>query len=96
MKLRFMLPAAAVAAAVAIPSSASADPTGTCPDHFVPTFVIIQPDAADKDRNTNGVVCHKETPGNGDPTKDDRDPNGFIIQTISDPDPENWADDLAG
>jgi hypothetical protein len=93
MKLRFALPAAlAVGAALAIPSGASADPPNPCPDHFTPTFIIFgPPDAADKDHNNNGIVCHKDTPGQGDPTKDD---NGFIISFIDDPDPTNWADDV--
>lgn len=91
MKLRFAVPAAlAVAGALALPSGASADPA-QCPDHFTPTFIFIQPDAAGKDKNGNLVVCHKDTPGNGDPTKDD---HGFITQTINDPNPDDWADDI--
>ena len=92
MKLdpRIVLPAALAAAALAIPTSASADPP-VCPDHFTPTFIIFgPPDASDKDKNNNGVVCHKDVPGQGDPTKDD---NGFIISFINDTTPDDWADD---
>jgi hypothetical protein len=94
MKLdpRFVLPAAAIAAAVALPSSASADPTGMCPDHFQPTLIIAAPPgAADKDRNGNFIVCHKDVPGQGDPTKDDR---GIIIGGLNDDDLGNYDDDL--
>jgi hypothetical protein len=92
MKLdpRLVVPAALVAAAVAAPSTASADPAFVCPDHFEPTLVILAPDPS-KDNNENFIVCHKETPGQGDPTKDD---TGVIIGGLSDPDPDNWTDDL--
>ena len=93
MKLdpRLVLPAALAAGALALPSTAGADPTGQCPDHFSPTFVILQPDAQGRDRNGNGVVCHKDVPGQGDPTKDD---HGFIVVPISDPNPDDWSDDI--
>jgi hypothetical protein len=93
MKLdpRILLPAAAVAAAVALPTTASADPTGMCPDHFTPTFVIVAPSGADRDKNGNLIVCHKDVPGQGDPTKDDR---GIIIGGLTDTDPTNFEDDL--
>jgi hypothetical protein len=90
MKLRTLLPAAVAVGALAIPSAASADPP-VCPDHFEPTLVIANPDWISKDENGNFIVCHKETPGNGDPTKDD---NGIITSFIDDPDPDNWADDI--
>jgi hypothetical protein len=92
MKLdpRIVLPAAAVAAALAIPSSAAATPP-VCPDHFSPTFTIVNPNGADKDHNGNLIVCHKDVPGQGDPTKDD---HGFITSFIDDTDPNNWADDV--
>jgi hypothetical protein len=88
MKLdpRILVPAALIAGAVALPSGASGqvgddpnDPLDQCPDHFVPTAVILAPDPS-KDRNENFIVCHKETPGMGDPTKDDN--------------PDNWTDDI--
>jgi hypothetical protein len=80
MKLdpRILVPAALAAAALALPSGAAADhttigdPLDQCPDHFVPVLVIFAPDPS-KDRNGNLIVCHKETPGQGDPTKDDWD-----------------------
>ena len=90
MKLRTLLPAAVAVGALAIPSAASADPP-VCPDHFEPTFIIANPDWVAKDENHNLIVCHKETPGNGDPTKDD---NGVITSFIDDPDPDNWTDDV--
>jgi hypothetical protein len=92
LDLRLVLPAALAAGALALPSTAGADSTGTCPDHFTPTFLFLQPDAAGKDKNGNLVVCHKDVPGQGDPTKDD---NGFITSRINDPNPDDWADDLA-
>jgi hypothetical protein len=93
MKLRFALPVAAVAAAaIALSSgSAGADPSGICPDHFSPTIIVFNPDWASKDHNGNFIVCHKDVPGQGDPTKDD---HGFIIQQIDDPNDANWTDDL--
>jgi hypothetical protein len=93
MKLRFALPVAAVAAAaIALSSgSAGADTAGICPDHFSPTIIVFNPDWASKDHNGNFIVCHKDVPGAGDPTKDD---HGFIIQTIDDPNDANWTDDL--
>jgi hypothetical protein len=92
MKLRFVLPAAAAAvtAAIALPGGAGADPSGICPDHFSPTIIVFQPDWAEKDHNGNFIVCHKDVPGQGDPTKDD---HGFIIEELTDPDPGNWIDD---
>jgi hypothetical protein len=92
MKLRILLPVAAVAvtAAVAIPGPANADSTGMCPDHFQPTLVLVQPGADGKDRNNNLIVCHKDVPGQGDPTKDDR---GVIISQLPDQDPANYDDD---
>jgi hypothetical protein len=89
MKLRFLLPAAVATAALAVPTTVGADPTGQCPDHFVLTVVVANPDWADRDRNGDFLVCHKETPGNGDPTKDNR---GVIISHIDDPNPDNWVD----
>lgn len=91
MKLRFALPAAlAVAALAALPSAASANPP-VCPDHYEATFIIANPDYASEDRNGNFIVCHKDVPGNGDPTKDDND---IITSFINDPNPLNWTDDL--
>ena len=90
MKLRSTLPAALAIGALALPSAASADPP-VCPDHFEPVIVVVNPDWIEKDQNGNFLVCHKETPGNGDPTKDD---NGVITSFIDDPDPDNWTDDL--
>jgi hypothetical protein len=90
MKLRFVLPVALIGAAIAMPLGADADPSGICPDHFTPTIVVFQPEWAEKDHNGNFIVCHKDVPGQGDPTKDD---NGFIIETLEDPNETNWIDD---
>jgi hypothetical protein len=90
MKLRFVLPAALAAGALALPSAASADPP-VCPGGFDLTATFANPNWADADENGNFLVCHKETPGNGDPTKDDK---GVIISFIDDPDPDNWTDDI--
>lgn len=84
MKLdpRILVPAALAAGALALPSGASAqagDPLDMCPDHFEPFPVLFSPDP-EKDRNGNLIVCHKDVPGNGDPTKDDN--------------PDNWTDDI--
>lgn len=93
MKLdpRLVVPAALAAAAVALPTSASADPTGMCPDHFSPASTFFNGDWASRDKNGNFVVCHKDVPGQGDPTKDDR---GVIVAPINDPNPDDWTDDL--
>jgi hypothetical protein len=64
--------------------------TGACPDHFTPTLVILAPDP-EKDKNGNFIVCHKDTPGQGDPTKDD---HGVIVDGLDDPDVDNWDDDV--
>jgi hypothetical protein len=89
---RILLPAAAVAAAVALPTSASADPTGMCPDHFTPTFIFAAPPGAEqKDHNGNLIVCHKDVPGQGDPTKDDR---GIITGGLDDNNLNNFDDDF--
>jgi hypothetical protein len=91
MKLdpRILLPAALAAGALALPSSVGADPTGQCPDHFTLTVVVANPDWASKDRNGDFLVCHKDVPGQGDPTKDN---NGVNISHIDDANPDNWAD----
>ena len=90
-KLYALLPAAAIAAAIILPAtSATADSTGMCPDHFEPTLVVLQPGAEGRDHNNNLIVCHKDVPGQGDPTKDDR---GVIISTLPDQDPANYSDD---
>jgi hypothetical protein len=84
MKLdpRILIPAVLAAGALALPSGASADhsfgdPLDQCPDHFVPVLVIFAPDPS-KDRNENFIVCHKEVPGQGDPTKDDWEDDNII------------------
>jgi hypothetical protein len=90
MKLdpRIVVPAALAAVAVALPSGASAHHR-VCPPGWTPTLVILAPDPG-KDRNGNFIVCHKDTPGQGDPTKDD---HGVITGGLTDPDPLNWDDD---
>ena len=70
MKLRFVLPAALAVGALALPSAASADPP-VCPDHYELTPTISNPDYASYDDNGDFLVCHKDVPGNGDPTKDE-------------------------
>ena len=93
MKLRFALPVAAlVAGAIALSSgSAGADPSGICPDHFSPTIIVFNPDWASKDHNGNFIVCHKDVPGQGDPTKDDR---GIITGGLDDNNMNNFDDDF--
>jgi hypothetical protein len=100
MKLdpRFVLPAALAVGALALPSAASADPPPwsnghppVCPDHYTLTATIANPDWESKDVNGNFLVCHKDVPGNGDPTKDE---NGIITSFVNDPDPDNWTDDI--
>jgi hypothetical protein len=93
MKLdpRVLVPAALALGALALPAASSADPTGMCPDHFTPTATFANPNYASKDNNGDFIVCHKDVPGQGDPTKDNR---GVIISAISDTNPDNWQDDL--
>ena len=63
MKLdpRFVLPAALLAGALALPSSVSADPPATyaCPDHYMGPFpiAILSPT---KDKNSDGQLCVKQ------------------------------------
>jgi hypothetical protein len=78
---------AAFAVAALVPSASSADPTGTCPDSFMPI-----PDqfagSHVHDKNANGMVCRKFRV-NQDGTvemlggPDDNDPLSL-----------DWADDL--
>ena len=69
LDLRIALPAALVAAAIAIPISASADPPHMlqCPDGYL---LVPSVGAPEKDRNENGVVCMKITNGST-PVHDD-------------------------
>ena len=60
LDLRFVLPAALAAAALAIPAgNAAGDPpaTGACPDGFMGPFLIG--DVVGHDNNDNGMVCVK-------------------------------------
>jgi hypothetical protein len=92
MKLdpRIVLPAALAVGALALPSAASANPP-VCPDHYTLTATIANPDYESKDENGNFLVCHKDVPGQGDPTKDE---NGIITSFVNDPNPDNWTDDI--
>ena len=61
LDLRFVLPAALAAAALAIPAgNAAGDPpaTGACPDNFMGPFPIGA--VTNKDKNGNGDVCVKQ------------------------------------
>lgn len=91
-KARFILPAVAVAAVIAVPSGSSAEDgiPGECPDGYTPMPVFLAPD---EDRNGNGVVCTKFV-GSHQNTHDDPNGqryrcNGFPTpppQCITDPD----------
>jgi len=61
LALRVLLPAALVAAALAIPTSGTADPpaTGACPDGFLGPFPIAFL-APQKDKNNDGLLCVKQ------------------------------------
>ena len=52
--------AVVAAAALAVPATTAADPTGICPSDFflVPAFTAPE---KDKDRNDDGFVCVKPT-----------------------------------
>jgi hypothetical protein len=58
---RFLLPAALLAGALALPASGAADPpaTGACPDHYMGPFPIAIFSPA-KDHNGDGQLCVKE------------------------------------
>ena len=56
--LGMLFTTAAVAAALVVPSSSVADPTGICADDHLPFPVSNQRDA-EKDKNNNGIVCRK-------------------------------------
>jgi hypothetical protein len=66
MKLdpRFLLPAALLAGALALPGAGSADPndTGACPDHYMGP-IFVGPFLGDKDKNGDQFVCVKEADG---------------------------------
>ena len=69
MKIRLLASAASVVCALALASTAVAEPPSPCPDGFVPAFDPFN--VSGEDRNANGVVCAKTT-GGGDIFKDDR------------------------
>lgn len=91
MKLdpRIVVPAALAAAAVALPTGATAHHR-QCPPGWTPALVFFSPDP-ERDRNGNFIVCHKDTPGQGDPTKDD---HGVIVAGLDDANPDHYDDDI--
>jgi hypothetical protein len=72
-KALLVLPVIAAAIAFGGPTSSTADenPLGVCPDHYTPFPAVF----LDEDRNGNGVVCLKLTPGTEVAIVHD-DPNG--------------------
>jgi hypothetical protein len=74
------IPLASVGAALACAgflgiSGTAVSATTQCPDHYQPTFVFLNPQYADDDKNGNLIVCAKMPPGNGhENSKDDRSP----------------------
>lgn len=57
--LTVLAASAAFAAVGVLPSTASADPAGICPDdHFIPVPAMSQADF-NKDNNHDGMVCKK-------------------------------------
>ena len=98
LDLRFVLPAALAAAALAIPAgNAVGDPpaTGACPDGFMGPFPIG--DIGGKDKNGNGFVCvkanmmnvvFKDDNCNPNCDQDDLSPIAPLLP------PETYADDV--
>ena len=63
--LGLLITTAAVAAALAVPTSTGADPVGVCPDGHL-AFAVSSERDLQKDQNNNGVVC-KKVNGQGQP-----------------------------
>jgi hypothetical protein len=74
MTRKVAVPAAVLVATLLMPFGASAA-TSICPDHMGPTFVIVNPDYAKKDRNNNLIVCVKDTDGGVKGGPDDKAPS---------------------
>jgi hypothetical protein len=91
MKLdpRIALPAALTVLAFALPSGAGATPpvTGQCPDGFVLMSNLAQPN---KDKNGDGLVCMKVTPG----TTTYHDDNCQCDMYAPSSDPADYVDDI--
>lgn len=95
MKLdpRILIPAGLAAAAMAVPSSAGAQPSptpGRCPDNFVPVLAFVA--TGSQDHNGDGWVCVKGPQGSNQHfnTTDDKDPATF------DPTTNTWYAPLSG
>jgi hypothetical protein len=71
-KARLTLAASLLVATLIIPASPVVASQYNCPDGMVPTFVIIDPDLAKKDRNGNLIVCVKNQDGDTKGGPDDR------------------------
>jgi hypothetical protein len=71
---KLAVPAAVLVATMLMPAGASAA-TSTCPPSMAPTFVILVPDQAKKDRNGNLIVCVKVVDGDAKGGPDDKSPD---------------------
>jgi hypothetical protein len=56
--IALLVASAALAVAAALPAASSADPTGTCPDSFMP-FPAQFAGQHVHDKNGDGIVCRK-------------------------------------
>ena len=63
-------------------ASASADPTGICPDDHMPVPTAAAGDYAKKDRNGDGVVCLKYKNGTFVGGPDDRPPLSDVVDAV--------------
>lgn len=82
--LRIALPAACVVGALALPSSSSADTTGTCPDGFTPVPDSFVVNGTTKDKNNDGVVCAKLQPSGFTGGPDDNAPLNLPDEDVVD------------
>ncbi len=73
---------------VGLTGSASADPTGTCPDGHMQVPAEFVNNGEQKDHNDNGLVCAKPSTsdpfftGGPDDRPDEFDPNSVIDDTV--------------